>query len=54
MPSVMHEGAVVAQEYTKAKIPTHNAQLSPILAKYRDQMQAAAAPGAGGPPPAGN
>jgi len=56
MPSVMREGAIVAQEYTKAKIPTLNAQLTPILAKYRDQMEAASAPGAGAgaPPPAGN
>lgn len=57
MPSVMKEGALVAQEYTKAKIPSLNAQLTPILTKYRDQMEAAGAagaPGAGAPPPAGN
>ena len=58
MPSVMREGALVAQEYTKGKISSLNTQLTPILTKYRDQMEAAGAPGAGapgagGPPPAG-
>jgi hypothetical protein len=58
MPAVMREGAMVAQDYTKAKIPSLNAEITPILAKYRDQMQAASAPGAGpsggGAAPAGN
>jgi len=59
MPSVMREGALVAQDYTKAKIPSLNAQLSPILTKYRDQMEAASGAGAGpgpgaGAPPSGN
>ncbi len=40
LPGVMREGAVIAQEYTKAKIPSLNAQLMPILTKYRDQMEA--------------
>lgn len=50
LPGVMREGAVIAQEYTKAKIPSLNAQLTPILVKYRDQMEAAHAAGAGGAP----
>jgi hypothetical protein len=50
LPSVMREGAMIAQEYTKAKIPSLNAQLTPILVKYRDQMESAggAAPAGGG------
>jgi len=51
MPNVMKEGAMVAQEYTKAKIPSLNAQITPILVKYRDQMQAA---GGGAAAPGGN
>jgi hypothetical protein len=55
MPDVMKQGAMVAQAYTKDKIPDLNAALTPILAKYRDQMQSASgagAPPSGGPPPA--
>jgi len=52
LPSVMREGAMVAQEYTKGKITTLNDQLTPILTKYRDQMQAAGP--AAGAPPSGN
>jgi hypothetical protein len=64
LPVVMREGAMIDQEYTKAKIPSLNAELTPILVKYRDQMDAAssgggAAPAAGADPgsapaPAGN
>jgi len=50
MPGVMRGGALIAQEYTKAKIPSLNAQLTPILVKYRDQMDAG---GAGSPPTPG-
>lgn len=50
MPSLMHQDAMVAQEYTKSKIPSLNAQITPILTKYRDQMQAAGA----GAAPSGN
>jgi hypothetical protein len=46
MPDVMREGATIAQDYTKAKIPDLNAALTPILAKYRDEMQG----GTGGAP----
>ncbi len=60
LPNVMRQGAMIAQEYTKAKIPSLNAQLTPILVKYRDQMESAAgaapgggAPGAGGAPDGG-
>jgi hypothetical protein len=52
LPEVMREGALVAQDYTKAKIPTLNAELTPILEKYRDQMQSAAA-SSGAPDAAG-
>ena len=56
LPNVMREGAMIAQEYTKSKIPSLNAQLTPILVKYRDQMEAAGsaggAGGAGAPAPA--
>jgi len=53
MPDVMRQGAVIAQDYTKAKIPDLNAALTPILAKYRDQMQGAPGGGdtSGGAPP---
>lgn len=51
LPTVMRDGAMIAQEYTKAKIATLNAQLTPILMKYRDKMQAAA-PGGAAPAPA--
>jgi hypothetical protein len=60
LPSVMREGAMVAQDYTKAKIPSLNAEITPILVKYRDQMEAASAaagggaPGGGAPAPGGN
>jgi hypothetical protein len=63
MPDVMRQGAMIAQAYTKEKIPDLNTALTPILAKYRDQMQAASgagappaegAPPASGPAPAGN
>jgi hypothetical protein len=61
MPAVMREGATVEQDYTKAKIPSLNAELTPILVKYRDQMEpsGAGAPAGGdptggaGPGPAG-
>jgi hypothetical protein len=58
MPDVMREGAMAAQEYTKDKIPSLNQELTPILAKYRDQMEAASgggapAPGGGGGAPPG-
>jgi uncharacterized protein len=54
MPGVMREGAMVAQEYTKEKIPLLNAELTPILVKYRDQMEASGAGGAApAPAPAG-
>ena len=49
MPNVMRQTAMIAQEYTKEKIPSLNAQLTPILVKYRDLMQSA---GGGGPAPA--
>ena len=64
MPTVMREGAMVTQDYTNTKIPTLKTEVMTILSKYRDQMEAAGAagagaggapaPGAGGPPPAGN
>jgi hypothetical protein len=50
LPNVMRQGAMIAQEYTKEKIPSLNAQLTPILVKYRDQMQSAPMPGAAGVP----
>jgi hypothetical protein len=50
LPTVMREGAMVAQEYTKAKIPSLNAELTPILEKYRDKMESAS--GSGGAPDA--
>jgi len=50
MPEVMREGAIVEQDYTKAKIPSLNAELTPILVKYRDQMEPS---GAGAAPPTG-
>jgi hypothetical protein len=53
LPGVMREGSMIAQEYTKSKIPSLNAQLTPILVKYRDQMDAGQAGGAGGAPGAG-
>jgi hypothetical protein len=55
LPMVMRQGAMIAQEYTKEKIPSLNAQLTPILVKYRDQMESAGAAGAGAgaPAPAG-
>jgi hypothetical protein len=49
LPNVMREGAMIAQEYTKSKIPSLNAELTPILVKYRDQMESAPAPGAAAP-----
>jgi hypothetical protein len=49
MPGVMKEGASIEQDYTKDKIATLDAQLTPILTKYRDQMEAAGG-AAGGPP----
>jgi hypothetical protein len=53
MPVVMKEGAEVGQEYTKSKIADLDAVLTPILMKYRDQMQGGAGGGApGGPAPA--
>jgi hypothetical protein len=48
MPTVMRSGAMIAQDYTKAKIPLLNAEITPILTKYRDKMEAAGAPGGGG------
>ena len=51
LPGVMREGSMIAQEYTKSKIPSLNAQLTPILVKYRDQMDAGQAGGAGGGAP---
>jgi hypothetical protein len=55
LPNVMRQGAMIAQDYTKEKIPSLNAQLTPILVKYRDQMESAGASGggAGAPAPAG-
>lgn len=58
LPSVMREGAMIAQTYTKDKIPSLTAQITPIIAKYRPQMEAAAANGSGSSaggaaPPAG-
>ena len=53
MPDVMRQGAVIAQDYTKEKIPDLNTALTPILAKYRDQMQGGPSDGSsGGAPPA--
>jgi hypothetical protein len=51
MPDVMREGATIAQDYTKAKIPDLNAALTPILAKYRDEMQGGPGDSTGGAPP---
>jgi uncharacterized protein len=48
MPDLMKQGSSIAQEYTKDKIPSLNAELTPILAKYRDQMVGAS--GGGGAP----
>jgi len=57
MPDVLKSGALAEQEYTKSKIPSLNAELTPILVKYRDQMEpsggAGAAPGGGGDPTGG-
>jgi hypothetical protein len=51
MPEVLRDGAMAEQDYTKSKIPSLNAELTPILVKYRDQMQAASGGGSapGGP-----
>jgi len=51
MPDVLREGAMAEQDYTKSKIPSLNAELTPILVKYRDAMEpsgAGAAPSSGG------
>jgi hypothetical protein len=51
MPDVLRAGAMAEQDYTKSKIPSLNAELTPILVKYRDQMEpsgAGAAPTTGG------
>lgn len=53
MPTAMRDGAMVAQEYTKSKISSLNAELTPILVKYRNQMEAAGAAGGQGAPGAG-
>jgi hypothetical protein len=51
MPDVLRAGAMAEQDYTKSKIPSLNAELTPILVKYRDQMEpsgSGAAPSSGG------
>jgi hypothetical protein len=49
LPGLMREGAMISQEYTKSKIPSLTAQLTPIMAKYQDQMEAPGAAGGAGP-----
>ncbi len=49
LPAVTSQVGAITQDYTKTKIPALNAALTPIIAKYRDQMQAASAAAAGGP-----
>jgi hypothetical protein len=56
MPDVLRAGAMAEQDYTKSKIPSLNAELTPILVKYRDQMEpsgSGAAPTSGGEPGGG-
>jgi hypothetical protein len=50
MPDVLRAGAAAEQDYTKSKIPSLNAELTPILVKYRDAMEpsgSGAAPSSG-------
>lgn len=53
MPDVLRTGAMAEQDYTKEKIPSLNAELTPILVKYRDQMEPSGAGAAPGPGPGG-
>jgi hypothetical protein len=52
MPGLMQTTAVVAQAYLKEKVPSLNADLTPIMTKYRDQMGATGGDAPGGPAPA--
>jgi hypothetical protein len=41
LPVVMRSAAALTQDYMKSKVSTLNEELTPIMVKYRDQMQSA-------------